>query len=256
MDGHKITDDTLLANILACKIIETNRTPERPFNSSEDAITHHITQLRHETIDDVEELSAEEITTTIARSNNTCPGSDGISNKILKATKMKIAAKFEPLFNQCLKRGYYPTQFKSAIITLIPKNDKPIDTKDYRPISLTNTIGKILVRILAGKIMTFAEEHNILPKYQYGFRREPSTQDAILRLLTNIIRGMNEREPTVAIFLDREKAYLRKIIQSFLIQRTNRVKINNKLLEEFSPEAGIPQRSPLAPILFNVYSAN
>lgn len=118
-------------------------------------------------------------------------------------------------------------------------------TTDFRPISLINTSGKIFEKLLAEKITTFTENNNILPNHQYGFRKEMSTQDAILRFITDVIRGMNDKEPTIAIFLDIEKAYnkiwnnnflyqlnkygyptcLVKIVQSFLWKRTNTVRV-------------------------------
>ena len=69
------------------------------------------------------------------------------------------------LFSSCIVIRYHPKPFKDSIIVVLRKPQKPSYTtvKAYRPITLLNTIGKLLKRIVAGRLPRIAEERGILP---------------------------------------------------------------------------------------------
>lgn len=47
--------------------------------------------------------------------------------------------------------------------------------------------------------------------------------------------------------------YLIHLIKTFLDSRKLRIKINNAMSDEFTADQGVPQGSPLSPLLFNIY---
>ena len=51
------------------------------------------------------------------------------------------------------------------------------------------------------------EKHNILSKHQFGFRKNRSTEDAILELTDKISKALDERKYTLGVFLDLSKAF-------------------------------------------------
>jgi len=57
-------------------------------------------------------------------------------------------------YNACLKTGRFSVNWKIAKILLIakPGREKSADTSKYRPISLLNTEGKILEKLLIKRI--------------------------------------------------------------------------------------------------------
>ena len=78
------------------------------------------------------------------------PGEDGISNRVLDAA-LKDPAASKTIFNlmsSCVKLGYFPTKWRSALLLPIPKPGK----KEFRPISLLSSLGKILERILLNRL--------------------------------------------------------------------------------------------------------
>ena len=57
------------------------------------------------------------------------------------------------------------------------------------------------------RISNYIEKHNILSKHQFGFRKNRSTEDAILELTNKISKALDERKYTLGVFLDLSKAF-------------------------------------------------
>jgi hypothetical protein len=56
----------------------------------------------------------------------------------------------------------------------------------YRPISLLNTLGKLLEAVIARRLSYLAEKHGLLPDTQFGRRPGRTTEQALL-VLSNTI---------------------------------------------------------------------
>jgi len=73
-------------------------------------------------------------------SNSQAPGFDGIDSKIAKALPRKGILFLVLLFNSMLRIHHFPTQWRCAVIPMIPKPGKPENlVASYRPISLLPT---------------------------------------------------------------------------------------------------------------------
>ncbi|ROT79003.1 putative tenascin-like [Penaeus vannamei] len=99
-------------------------------------------------LDDTCELRApillEEIKQIIKRFPRKAPGSSQIGRDALLHLPDNVLRAMTHLYNTSLASGYFPAPFKTAIVALIPKPNKDLtDPKNYRPISLLETLGKI-----------------------------------------------------------------------------------------------------------------
>jgi hypothetical protein len=93
---------------------------------------------------------------------------------------LPIIGKLELLkiYNEIYLDIVFPTQWREALIVPILKHGKdPKYAKNYRPISLTNCICKILERIINKRLCWFLESNDLLSFYQAGFRKNRSTAD-------------------------------------------------------------------------------
>ena len=103
------------------------------------------------------EFSCQEVHDAIALTgNNSAPGPDHITWELLKAV-LQVNGALEGLchmFNQIRSNGVWPTWFKQSTCVIIPKPNKPRynHPKAFHPISLLNTIGKLLTKIIATRL--------------------------------------------------------------------------------------------------------
>jgi len=69
-------------------------------------------------------------------------GLDGIAARFLRLGAPVFVASIAHLFNQTLAEGKITQQWKTAIITPVPKVSKPTQPSDFRPISITSVLSR------------------------------------------------------------------------------------------------------------------
>lgn len=201
-------------------------------------------------------------------------GPDAIPTFVLKKLPDSAHAILAKLINCILSIGYYPSAWKTAHVIPIHKPGKPAnEAKNYRPISLLNSLSKVLEKVLHARMLEYCDDNHVLPNSQFGFRSKHSTIHALIRLFEEAVMGFNEQKVTIAAFLDIEKAfdtmwvegliyklmkmrfphYLIRIIFSYLKDRSFRVKLGNQLSNPISVNDGVPQGSVLGPLLFIIF---
>jgi hypothetical protein len=207
-----------------------------------------------------------------------CPGTDEIPNRFLLAMGQPLVRALSALLNRCWALEYYPKQFRTARTIVLQKPDKGdySDPGAWRPIALLSTLGKVLESIMAQRLSDLAEQHNLLPNTQMGNRKNRSTEAALELLVEQIHTIWGSKKHVASVLsLDISGAFdtvnhvrlldnLRKkqiplwfvrTIQSFLSNRETTIVADG---EETAPRqllAGVPQGSPLSPILFLFYNA-
>ena len=199
------------------------------------------------------------------------PGPDTITYSMLKNLSHIALTNILNIYNNIFNCGEIPETWKHAIITPIPKpgKDNTIPA-NYRPISQTNTLCKILERIITNRIQHYLETHNKFNKFQTGFRKGLSTTDQLIKIQNEITKSLRSKSLTIAVFLDFEKAYdmvwrpgllhkcnklgingkIFNYIESFITNRTFQVKINNTLSTIKNQLNGTPQGSVISSLLF------
>ena len=200
-------------------------------------------------------------------------GLDYMPTKIIKISSNIISEHLSKIFNLSLSTGVFPDMLKEAKIFPIYKADKRILVENYRPISILSPFSKIIERLIFNRLIIFLNENKILYDYQFGFRRNHSTELALVEISDQIYKSLDNSDFFFALYLDLSKAFdtvdhfilLEKLqyygiknnelkwFKSYLSNRTQRVDIDGTLSDPLLTICGVPQGSILGPLLFLLY---
>jgi exonuclease III len=225
------------------------------------------------------EVSYEDIRSILSSKLSwSAPGHDYIPFGFLKAMGPPIIHALRLITDASWKLGHFPALFKQARTVVIKKPQKPSYevTKGWRPIALLPVIGKVVETITARRLAAAAEAAGVLPDTQMGNRTNRSTEH-VLDLITSQVNTVWESKRHVASLLSLDIAgafdtvnhtrllqvvrqrgaplWLLRWLSSFLSDRTTSLLFDGKESEPFSITRGVPQGSPLSPILFLFYNS-
>jgi hypothetical protein len=199
-------------------------------------------------------------------------GWDGINAKVIKQTFQSFISPLLHVMNLSIQHGFFPQRLKLArVIPLYKSGDSQLFS-NYRPVSVLPFFAKILERLMYNRLYEFINKHNILYKYQFGFRQSHSTNMALIVLIDKIAEAIDNGEFVVGVFLDFRKAFdtvnhsillgkLYKLgirgvahdwIGVYLNDRRQYVNIGVMSCEK-EISCGVPQGSIMGPLLFLLY---
>ncbi|KAJ4431401.1 hypothetical protein ANN_19998 [Periplaneta americana] len=81
------------------------------------------------------------------------------------------------------------------------------DPQNYRPISLTSTLAKLMEKVLVSRLHVYMRNRNLLPTTQAGFRPGAQLHDQLIRVLTPIEEAYTRRHYSILIALDAKRAF-------------------------------------------------
>ena len=238
--------------------------PQAPaiYNDNNDSILSKITVSQDDVLKEINKLKPHK-----------SPGPDEIYSRVIKETKVELCQPLATIFNDSLSSGLVPVAWKTAnVVPIFKKGDKSV-ASNYRPISLTSIIGKMLESILAGKIRDHLERFKLINESQHGFMQGRSCLTNLLSFFSEVYEAVDCDKEYDIIYLDFSKAFdrvpherlVRKVqahgidgdilqwIKAWLNERKQRVMINGARSNWEVVTSGVPQGSVLGPLLFIMY---
>ena len=147
------------------------------------------------------------------------------------------------------------------------------DPGNYRPISLLSVFDKLLEKVMLNRLLQFLNKNDILYKYQFGFRKNYATSNALTEVIDHIYKSLDEGNYVFGIYIDLKKAF-DTVQHQILLYKLQHYGIRGIALEWFdsylskkrfvvtngiqsdileSSDYGVPQGSVLGPILFLLF---
>ena len=111
---------------------------------------------------------------------NKSPGVDRIPPKLLKEIVEQISTPLAKLLNLSLAEGIVPSEWKEVNITSLFKKGSRNKPENYRPVSLTSIVCKLLETLITDHMVEFLVKHKLTKTSQHGFLKARS-------YLTNIL---------------------------------------------------------------------
>ena len=203
---------------------------------------------------------------------NSATGPDGFPVILLKKCKLALARPLKIIFQNSLACGKLPKKLKEGIICPIHKGGSRAEAKNYRPVSLTSHVSKVLERIVRKRLTTFLEENDRLSDTQHGFRSGRSCLTQLLHHYDWVLKRLMDRSNVDVIYLDFAKAFdkvdhgmichklrglgitgrLGEWLHSFLQDRRQAVTVDGTISRDTQITSGVPQGTVLGPLLFIV----
>ena len=100
---------------------------------------------------------------------SSAPGPDKLWPRVLQSLADAISYPLALIYTRCLSEGTVPPEWKKANITPIFKKGSKGSAGNYRPVSLTCILCKVMESLLKDSIVDHLAKHHLIHSTQHGF---------------------------------------------------------------------------------------
>lgn len=215
--------------------------------------------------EDIVRLALEKLPDSLDR------GSDEIPALFLKRCAQSLAKPLCLIFNKSLEQSSFPCCWKVSNIKPLFKSGSRADVSNYRGIAKLSFIPKLFESLVCEHISFYSK--SLIPHTQHGFVKGRSTATNLLEFTTFTTNAVERGHQVDTFYADFSKAFdridhnllCRKLafsgfpslwvnwIYSYLVNRKQRVVIEDRISREIEVLSGVPQGSHLGPLLFIIF---
>ncbi len=204
---------------------------------------------------------------------NKASGPDQVPVRVLKSAAAVIAPVLQIIMTQSYQTATLPADWKTANVTAIFKKGDKATPANYRPVSLTSVVCKLMEHIVFKAVMDHSDQNSILTMRQHGFRPKFSCETQLISTVEDIAHSVDKGSQVDALVLDFSKAFdkvphqrlLSKLnfygirnttaswIEAWLCHRTQKVVVDGEESPLSQVTSGVPQGTVLGPLMFLLF---
>lgn len=271
--AKSVADD--FADFFSAKIQKIrNEISEKITHESSDPILPNkdVLLMRHFSL-----LEIEDVRILIKDMNSKSCALDPMPTWLLKECQDELLPILTHIVNISLSEQSFPNSLKHATITPTIKdsNEDSELYSNYRPISNTAFIAKLLEKAALKQISEHIDTQNLHAELQSAYRKFHSCETATLKVVNDLKVDIAKGNINALLLLDMSAAFdtvdhgiltrrlvdsygivdsVAKWLNSYVTNRTFTVHVNGKNSKEMNMLYGVPQGSLLGPIMFILYT--
>ena len=199
-----------------------------------------------------------------------------IPTTLLKNILLSVFPVLTALVNGSMQTRVFPEDLKQALVKpLLKRANLDLVDKNYCPVSNLGLVRKIIERAVTDQLTHHIAKYNVMEPMQSAYRMGHSTEMALLKVKTDILRALDNQEVICLLLLDLSVAFdmvdhqilinrlttmfgisgcALTLIRSYLTGRSQRVKVGELRSDPVTLHFGVPQGPVLGPILFTLYA--
>jgi hypothetical protein len=202
---------------------------------------------------------------------------DPIPTWLLKKVVPQLTPVITTIINKSMATGTVPRPFKHAVVRPLLKKPglDPENKRNYRPVSNLPFIAKCLEKAVCSRINDHLQSNDLHETMQSAYRIFHSTETALLKVQGDILEALDRGHSVALILLDLSAAFdtlqhdtlLRRLqhthgifdsalewMNSYFIDRTQVVAINDCVSDDAVLNCGVPQGSVVGPLGYSMYT--
>lgn len=264
-NGAIVTSDTVKANMFneyyaSIGILDDNNIPSCPIVVSS-------------TLETVSFSETSVVSAINKLKSNLSSGPDGLPPVLFKRLKYCLARPLSMIFTQLMSVGTVPHEWTEAIIVPIFKKGAAGSVSNYRPISLTCVVSKIMERIVVKCMYEHLMNCEVLSNIQHGFVKGRSTCTNLLECVNDWTLAVQNKQGVTIAYIDFARAFdtvshkklivrlfsygirgaLLQWIEKFFENRTHQTRVGQCLSGAAHLLSGVVQGSGIGPMMFLIF---
>ena len=134
-------------------------------------------------------------------------GPDNMHPRVLRDVAEQVSELLTEIFNPSLESGQVPENWRVANVTPLFKKGSREELGNYRPVSLTSVVWKVLETLIKDQLRTHLNTYKLSNGSQHGFIKGSSCLANVLEFYEAVSDWVDEGKAVNIVYLDFKKAF-------------------------------------------------